>query len=241
MNDILDHELTKGEFAFYREFHALEQAQYYIPLLEENDILYKLETPSELLIDKAIVGEKLMPQVILKILPRDFSRVNRLIEDRIEKEPIPTEHYLLAFTDLELFDILEQPDEWTIEDRALTRKILRQRGLEVSPEQIQRMKEKRYRALRQGKKESPLWLIIYLVCILAGLFFFSPLFLLAGLGMGYFYWQNKDTDPEGQRYYTFEAATRRWGKYIFIGGLVVSALYAAYFIAGGTAWWEGLL
>lgn len=239
MQNILDQEMTRDEFEFYRAFHTMAQAQDYTALLDQYGILYKLESPSELLIDRAIVGEKLTAEVILKILPRDFSRVNQLIEQMIEEQPVPDGHYLLAFTDLELFDILEQPDQWTTEDVALARKILRSRGLEVSPEQLQRMREERYRELRRGRKGQPRWLLIYLACIVAGLLFFSPLFLLAGLGMGYYYWRDRSTDPEGRRYYTFEAETRRWGKLIFIGGVVLSVLYLGYVLVLGGGWWEG--
>jgi hypothetical protein len=233
MHEILDHEMTQGEFAFYREFHTLEYAREYTSMLDRNHILYRLENSSDLLIDKAIVGQKLMPEAVLKILPRDFPRVNRLIEQMIESQPVPPGHYLLDFTDLELFDILEQSDEWTVEDLALARKVLRERGLPVSSEQIRRMKEERYRELRSGKKGQIHWLLIYLACIIAGLLLFSPLFLLAGLGMGYYYWQDRSTDPEGRRFYTFEPVTRQWGRYIFIGGIVISVAYIVFVLADG--------
>lgn len=233
MNEILDHEMTQGEFVFYREFHTLEYAREYTQLLDQHHILYKLETSSDLLIDKAIVGEKLMPEAILKILPRDFTRINQLIEGMIESQPVPPEHYLLDFTDMELFGILEQPDEWTIEDVALARKILRERGLNVSSEQIRRMKEERYQELRSGQKVKVHWMLIYLVCIVAGLVLYSPLFLLAGLAMGYYYWQDTSTDPDGRRYRTFEPVTRRWGRYIFIGGILISVGYILYVVVTG--------
>lgn len=61
MHEILDHEMTQGKFVFYREFHTLEYAREYTSMLDRNHILYRLETSSDLLIDKAIVGQKLMP------------------------------------------------------------------------------------------------------------------------------------------------------------------------------------
>jgi len=233
MHDILDSEMTQGKFEFFREFHALEHAYDYVEVLKDSGILYKLETPSELLIDKAIVGEPLRPKAILRILPQDFTRVNQLIERMVEQNLIPEEHYLLQFSDLELFDLLEHSDEWSIEDVTLTRKILQKRGLEVSTEQIQRMKEERYQKLREGKEGEWQGMIVYLICIFAGLLFFSPLFLLGGLGMGYYYWQDKNTDPEGRRYYTFDAKTRKWGKYIFITGVAFSILYGILLLLGG--------
>lgn len=228
MHDILDQEMAQEEFEYYREFHSLEHAHAFTQTLRESDILFKLETPSDLLIDKAIVGQPLLPKAILKILPQDFPRVNELIERMVESNHIPEEHYLLEFSDLELFNILEHADEWSTEDVALARKILKERGLEVSSEQIYLMKEERFRKLRQGERGHWPWMLFYLVCILAGLVFFSPLFLLAGLGMGYYYWQDKNTDPGGRKYHTFDALTRRRGKYIFTGGLVVSILYVIF-------------
>lgn len=230
MDDILDNELTRGEFEYYREFHTLEQARDFVHLLEGGNILYKLESPSDLLIDKAIVGEKMTPKAVLKILSRDFPRVNNLIEGLIESQEIPPDHYLREFSDIELFNVIEYPDEWTVEDVAISRKILAERGLDVSREHIELRKRERYRLMRQGKEEPSSRIVFYLLCVILGIALFHPLFLLAGLGMGYYYWKDKSTDPEGLKYFTFESRTRKIGKRIFIGGLFTFAAFVLYLL-----------
>lgn len=240
MEDILDHEYTAGDFEYFREFLSVEEARDLAAILEQHNILYKLEEP-QVLIDEAIVGRTILPKVILKILPRDFERVNKILAEIVESQAIPEEHYLLEFTDLELFDILKTPDNWTIEDVTTAKKILIQRGFEITDEQVKKLQEQRYDELKAGKKGSWQWIFFYGICILLGVVILHPLFLIAGVGMGLYYWQDKSRDPQGRAYYTFEENTRRLGQLIFYAGAVLMVvLFGLLFYNANMGQWSGL-
>ena len=224
MTNILDHEFTEEKFEYYREFINKEQALDFVELLDQHSILYSLEVP-QVLIDEAIVGTGMLPKVILKILPRDFPRLNQLLKETIEKQVIPEDYYLRDFTDLELFTLIEEPDNWSIEDHTRAKKILNERGYDLSKQQIEKIIDQRYSELKKGKKANLSWIVFYLVCSLLGILFLHPLFLFAGLGMGIYYWQDTQTDPNGQLYYTYDKRSRNAGQLIFVASLVFLSVW----------------
>lgn len=240
MKDILDHEYTDGELEYFREFLNLEEAKDLALLLEKNNILYSLEKP-QVLIDKAIVGTTILPKVILKILPRDFERVNKILADIIEQQSIPTEHYLLEFDDLELFEVIKNPDSWNIEDITMAKKILIKRGFEVTNEQLEELQEQRFEELKAGKKGNISWMVFYAGCIVLGVLFLHPFFMIAGVGMGLFYWRDKKRDLKGESYFTFDKKTRQAGQIIFYLGIVLMiVLFVLLFFNAHFGLWSEL-
>lgn len=51
------------------------------------------------------------------------------------KEKIPKDHYLNEFTDVELMEIVNQPEEWSAVDYDLSQKILMHRNIEFDSKQ----------------------------------------------------------------------------------------------------------
>ena len=240
MKDILDDEYTAGEFEYFREFLNLEEANDMAQLLEKNNILYSLEKP-QILIDKAIVGTSILPKIVINILPRDFARVRRILAEIIESQAIPEEHYLMEFEDLELFDVLKNPDNWTIEDVTRAKKILVDRGFEVTAEQVKELQEQRYELLKAGKKGKLSWIIFYAICVVLGVLFLHPVFMIAGVGMGLYYWKDQSLDPKGQSYFTFEKKTRVLGQFIFYIGIVLMVvLFILVFFNANIGLWSEL-
>lgn len=240
MKDILDHEYTDGELEYFREFLNVEEANDLAQLLEKNNILYSLEKP-QVLIDKAIVGTTILPKVVLKILPRDFERVNKMLAEIIEQQVIPDNHYLLEFSDLELFEVIKNPDSWNIEDVTVARKILVSRGFEVTNEQLEELQEQRFEELKAGKEGSLSWMIFYAVCVVLGVIFLHPLFMIAGVGMGLYYWRDKRRDPKGAPYFTFDKKTRIAGQIIFyLGMALMIVLFILLFLNAHIGLWSEL-
>jgi hypothetical protein len=240
MKDILDHEYTDGELEYFREFLNVEEANDLALLLKEKNILYSLEKP-QVLIDRAIVGTTILPKVVLKILPRDFERVNKMLAEIIEQQAIPDNHYLLEFSDLELFEVIKNPDSWNIEDVTMARKILVSRGFEVTNEQVEELQEQRFEELKAGKKGSLSWMIFYAVCVVLGVIFLHPLFMIAGVGMGLYYWRDKRRDPKGVAYFTFDKKTRIAGQIIFyLGMALMIVLFILLFFNAHIGLWSEL-
>lgn len=118
MEDILDNEAfskDKAEFKTYKSFGSTEEAAAYIDLLKEHNISYSAESPEQLL-DSVIIGEGVLPKVILKIYSGDFMRVNSIIAQQIEQSADDLEtHHLNQLDNEELREILEKPDESSVE------------------------------------------------------------------------------------------------------------------------------
>ncbi len=207
-----------GSYEFYRDFHSVEQAEAFAELLKTNRIPYKLEK-SQTLLDAAIVGHGLVPPALIKIRSSDFTRLNRILREKVLSDPqFVEEHYLQQFEDKELIAIVRQPNVWNVEDVTTARRILNDRGIPIPKEHVEDFIRQINAELRKGKKANPAWLLFYLALVLLGGFLVNPFFLIGGIGMGWYYWRDKTIDNQGVKFYTFEKNTRFYGKVIFYFG-----------------------
>jgi hypothetical protein len=211
--------MKNSKFEYYRSFENEENAKEFTDFLTENEVGFLLDSP-EVLIDKSIVGTGFLPKITLKIKSQDFKKVNDLIAAQIEDTDIAAEgDYLNDLNNEELTDILKNPDEWSIEDGIVAKKILVERGITYSDTEISTFKNDKLQQIRAGKKASPLTLILYFLCILVG-FYVGIFFTLAGIGMGYYYGYGTSTDINGEKYFAYDKETQRYGKIILYVGLV---------------------
>lgn len=232
MRNLLDdHHIWEmaGSFEFYRDFHNEEQASQFADLLTQNRIPFRIEK-NRTLLDAAIVGHGLVPPILIKIRSIDFRKVNDLLEKEVLRNPAYiASHYLQQLNDTELIDIVRNPNEWTVEDTAVAHRILNDRGIPIPREHVAEFNQQKNEALRKGRRGKPVWMVFYFLCILTGGILVSPLILLAGIGMGWYYWTDKTVDNQGVKFYSFDPGTRFFGKLIFylgwfflvLGGLLV--------------------
>ena len=239
MSNILDEHLipqyqNSKDFQPYRDFHNVEEAKAFGALLKEKGIPFSLEG-SDTIIDSAIVGRGLIPKAILKIPASDFERVNQIIEEQLKSISFEDvkDHYLNQLDTEELLDIFKQPDEWTVEDTQIARVILNERGIEISSEEIAAQRQERFEAIRAGKKGTTFWMYFYFLAVALGLFI-SPFFIIAGIGMGYYYAYGRAVDPDGQKYYVYEPNTRLIGRIILYGGTAVFIGILIWLFIGGS-------
>ena len=230
MPEILDHGLfdesrqPTGDFEFYRDFFNGEQAEAFVELLKENKVEFKLEK-SRTLLEGTITGYGLVPHSVLKLRATDFSLVNRILEEqaRNDKDFIAN-HYFQTYMAAELLEVVQKPDEWTPEDVVVAHHLLDKQGVVIPPEQVENFKQQRIETLMEGKKSSKTRSVVNLLCIILGAVLISPLLLVVGLGMGWYYWQDKTIDSNGNKYFTFDEASRNVGKAIFFLGWVLLGL-----------------
>lgn len=215
------------EYEFYRDFHTIEYAERFALLLQEHNVPYRLEKGKTLL-DAAIVGHGLVPPALIKIPSEQFKVVNEILRQSVLDDPAFVEnHYLQQMDDKELITMVRNPTDWTVEDIAVARRILNDRGIPIPKEHIEAINLRINQELHKGKKAEPTTLLIYSMLILVGGLFLSPFLLLAGVMMGWYYWNDKTVDNQGYKYYTFERSTRNMGKAIFVLGwfaLIVGAV-----------------
>lgn len=215
MDKTLDgHLIEKSEedkFEFYRNFQFEEDALPFIDLLKENEIPYEFNG-SQTLITEAIVGSPNYPKFVLKILRSDFASVNSIIEKEVLKNAADFhEHYLNDFTDHELLAILRKPDESSIEDITITKELLKRRGIPIDPSALLEMKQERLNELQKGKRENVGWMLLFFLLLSAAIVFFNMFFIIGTVGLSWHYWNDKSSDIDGNKFYTYDERTRKYG------------------------------
>lgn len=230
--DLIDDQYIRAmskRYEFYRDFHSLEQAEQFAELLSVHQVRFKLEK-SQTLLDAAIVGHGLVPPVLIKIHPADFLKVNNLLREQALENPAYVDgHYLQQLDDTELIAIVRSPVDWTVEDVAVARQILNNRGIPIPKEHVEVITKKINAELRKGKKYNPLYMLFYFSLILLSGVIFNPFFLLGGIAMGWYYWKDKTVDNQGTKFYTFEKNTRTYGMLIFFLGWISLILGSWFF------------
>jgi len=207
-------------FETYKTFMSQEQGDEYIELLKRHDIPYSAES-SEQILTSAIIGSSgMLPKVVLKLHPRIMASGS-----------VPEDYYLQELDDDELEEVLEKPDEWSIQDVTMAKLILRERGIEIDEEEIQELRRQRIHEIRQGETANRGIMFLWFLAIAVGFWFLGLLAVVGGVGMGYYYGYDKTTDPNGDKYYTFEPTTRKYGRLILLVGVPLSIiLFAIFFL-----------
>lgn len=195
------------------------------------DIEVKIEKSAQLL-DSVFIGVSSSPDLCIKILSSDFVRAHQCLEDYYKKEVDTADpaYYLFSFTDEELLEIINRPDEWGPYDYQLAKKIMQEKGKEIGPLTTSRFSLQRLEELSKPASGSGLITVssIFIVYILiSSLFMYINqsfnfpysifLVLLAGSHLAY----GKRTLPDGRQVLLFDEKDRKSGKVISIIGTVL--------------------
>jgi hypothetical protein len=212
----------QNPFLSFRTYNTLEQAQPLIDLLDINNIGYLVEDETLNYDPTSLNGTSLQKTIVVKIKPSDFISTENLLGEMASKtlDMVDKDHYLFNFTDSELLEILIKPDEWSPFDYELSKKILKDRGKEISPEELEEYKSDRINNLR--KEEPYQHILVYIGYTLS---------LLGGIGGGFIGWHLMSSQkklPDGNLVYGYNPEDRAHGKIIFIIG-IISTLTWLYF------------
>jgi hypothetical protein len=201
------------EFVPFKTFYDDEQFTDFIQILKTNSIIYQTESYNST-IDPATI-QSIRKHSIVKIQSEDFIKVNQILAEIAKKqvEFADKDHYLFSFSDLELREILVKPDEWTAFDVELAKKILNERGEDISDTFIENLQNARIESLT-NKKESMnvVFLILgYILALLGG---------LLGIGMGWYLLNHSKILPNGEKVYIFNDSNRQNGRIMMYIGIV---------------------
>lgn len=176
--------------------------------------------------DKIIAGDGLEKDIFLKIVPEDFDRANELIDAHVENNlsQLDPDYYLFSFDDEELFEIVQKSDEWNNQDVVLAKKILRDRGFDLSEKQVSDMRSTRIKELSKSESESPQWMYLGYFASIA----VPPVGLILGLSL----LQAKKLLPDGSKVWAYNQQTRMRAQRIVIVSLFISALWIIAFATG---------
>jgi hypothetical protein len=216
-----------GIFVTYRKYRTLDEAAELLDFLEEHRVNYTIVNNSPT-IDITFSLNRLDDQVEIKIRQEDFSLLDSLLQKKAEDEldQVDKEHYLFGFTDEELMEVLEKPDEWTIEDEVLAKKILTDRGKHINTAELKEQRAERLVESRKPEKAGALLLITGFLFAAAGAFvpfWWGKIFIslhFVGMTIGFSLFIFNKVDIEGNRYPVFDKKTRKIGLVIFVISLV---------------------
>jgi hypothetical protein len=198
-------------FSTFRKFTHLEQAEELVDLLEDNQIPYEVEDSSP---DMVLASsESVQKEIRVKLKQEDFTRANALLETLAQSflENVSKDHYLFEFSDEELHEILEKPDEWGKNDYALAKKILKERGKDIAPEKLAELQNTRTKELAKPEGGQTGWIIFGYISAFCG----------GGLGIffGWYLMSFKKTLPDGRKVYAYTPDVRKHGRIIFFIGI----------------------
>jgi hypothetical protein len=206
-----------NELICYQKFNTTAEAEVFIEVLQKNNILFKI-VHNPPLMDKILIGEYYEPPVELHITPYEFERVDKLLlsDLKINLNEADKDYYLLSFSNQELIEVIQKPDEWSKYDYLLAKAILEKQNLKISDEQIQLFNKERLYELSIPEKEGRYRIFFgYVFSILGG---------FIGVMIGYALWNSRKVLPNGRKMYVYNENSRYHGKAIFFIGLTLSLI-----------------
>ncbi|TFF40108.1 hypothetical protein [Mucilaginibacter psychrotolerans] len=202
------------EFATFQTFNDPTLADALVEVLEKHEINYHLQQVTTSANPLMALNNELDKEYIIKISPEDFTRANQILaeEQSVDLDAVESDHYLFAFSNDELLDLLAKREEWSAYDYQLAQKILSDRGVELSAEKLSQMEQERISELKQPEPPQTTWIILGYICaVLGGLF---------GLLIGWHLMGHKRTLPNGETVYAYTNKDREHGRVIFYLAIV---------------------
>ncbi|HXC05835.1 MAG TPA: hypothetical protein VNZ86_13830 [Bacteroidia bacterium] len=202
------------ELLTFHKFFDKDQAMELAELLDTNEIPFEVVDHAPETISMG-GSSPMIREIVIKLRAQDFTKANELLEGIAQSaaEQADSDHYLYAFEDLELIEILKKPDEWGKNDYALAQKILKERGLDVDTELVGVLKKERLEELAKPEDGQRYWITVgYAFAIGGG---------LLGMFMGWHLLTYRKTLPDGKQVYAYDAKSRKHGKKMFIIGIIV--------------------
>ena len=211
----------KEEFLIFQKFNTESQAVDFGSLLNVNRIEFLIENIS-INFDPILSNNEFGKEYCVKIKKDDFEKANDILREKAKTEinEIQDDYYLLSFTDEELIDVIEKSDEWNKFDVELAQKLLKERGNEITTEQISELKKQRIIELSKPEEGQNVYIIIGYVCALLG--------GLLGIFIGWHLTTYKKTLPNGNRIYAYSENDRKQGNRILILGIVFIVFWILY-------------
>lgn len=220
-----------SKLSTYKSYSTLEEAKAFALWLRQNDIPSKIEdnTPQ---LSSIFIGDTLQDNYFLKIRDTDFQIVNKLYSEKVQEDVknLHEEYYLYSFTNEELLEILDNPDDWDEFNIQASLQILNERGLKMDPNIIEDIHFDQLIEESKPEKLDQVWIILgYGLAILGG---------FLAIVIGNYIHTSKKTLRDGNVIHRYVEEDRSHGLIISIVGFVF------FFFALGYRLWlkiqEGL-
>ena len=213
----------KDEFIVFRKFNDKDSALELGKLITEKKIDNLVEDIS-IKFDPILSNNEFGKEYCVKLKKIDFERAEQILGEKAENEitEIVNDYYLLSFSNDELIDVISKSDEWNDFDVSLAKKLLRERGNEITEEKINEIKRQRILELSKPEKGQNIYIIIgYLFSLFGG---------LISIFIGWHLMTFKKTLPNGTKLYAYSENDRKHGNRILILSIIFFVLWILYAI-----------
>lgn len=198
-----------SEFLPYAKFQTAEDALPLINLLKTAEIPYQFEHLVNQL-DDLIIGYSLDPMFEIRVESSKFKQVNDLLQKKATLDPDePFRYYLYDFTNEELWNVVNNDEEWNAFDQGLARSILEKR--QATTINLTETGNNIYHP--KSLPVATLFLGYLLSTTIIGVLF--------GLSIR----QNKKVLSDGSKVYTYDNNTRLHGSYMISVALLALTLF----------------
>lgn len=209
--------MSTGEFVIFQKYNDQTSALELEALLKEQHVECILEE-SAAYFSPTFVTNDLEKEFTIKLKKTDFERVEKLIEKSLLKQinSLKSDYHLFDYKDDELMEIIKYRYEWNQFDFILAQKILKERGKQLSPEELEIYKDNHLSILAAPEKSDKAWIVTgYVFAFLGG---------VLGILIGLLLYSYKKTLPTGDVVYVYSKSDRKHGVRIFIIGSAVFCL-----------------
>ena len=209
------------EYITFQRFNDQNSASELGDFFKEKNLEYLLENNS-LSFDPTFANNGFGKEFCIKLKKSDFEKGKAFLNEKEEQEivEIDKDYYLLSFTDKELFELIAASDEWSQFDVSLAKKLLQDRGKEITPDALEKIKKDRISELSKPEEGQTTYIIIgYITAVLGG---------FLGIFIGWHLLTFKKTLPNGNRVYTYSDNDRKQGNRILIIGGIFLVIWLLY-------------
>lgn len=206
------------EFITFERFNDQNSAKEVGDLFAEQNIEFVL-VDNSLSFDPTFANNGFGKEYCIKLKKSDFEKANKILADKSENQinEIDEDYYLLSFTDDELIEVITKSDEWNKFDISLAKKLLKDKGKEITPEKIEEIKRQRIIELSKPEEGQKGYIILgYITAFLGG---------LLGIFIGWHLLTYKKTLPNGNRIYAYSDNDRKQGNRILTIGYIFLAFW----------------
>lgn len=117
----------------FRKFPTIEEALEIAGMMDKRNISYQIvdSTPRYGLVTNSTFD---INPVLIKVKAEDLDEANRLFAENVDADD--DSHYLYSFSDDDLKEVIASPDDWTTREQAIAGRIIQQRGITITADEI---------------------------------------------------------------------------------------------------------
>jgi len=206
-----------SDFKTYMSLTTTESATEIAAILTKKGIPFRVEDTSKNF-DASFSLNKANKSILIFLELKNFEKADKVIDEELvlDKNAIDENHFMYAFSNEDLLDVVKNPEEWYPLDVKLAKHLLQQKGVTIDEAIISNFKkEKAFENLKPEKSDT--------VTIWIG-YVFSIMGAVLGFAISLFLINSKKTLPSGEKVYTYCQSDRKHGLTMFIISCIVSVI-----------------